>query len=66
MDDLKRQFANEIQTVKFTNAEEKQQKTGTGIPLLSLIKAAELRTEKTLDLFCSSPCTYYMPTFLET
>jgi DMSO/TMAO reductase YedYZ molybdopterin-dependent catalytic subunit len=44
---LKQQFAKEIQTVKFTLAEDKQQKSGTGIPLLSLIKAAELKTEKT-------------------
>jgi hypothetical protein len=47
VDELKRQFAKEIQTVKFTIGEDKQQKTGTGIPLLSLIKAAELKTEKT-------------------
>ena len=46
VDDLKRQFAAEIQTVKFTGTEDKQQKTGTGIPLMSLIKAAELKTEK--------------------
>lgn len=45
-DDLKRQFAKEIQTVKFIIGEDKQQKTGTGILLLSLIKAAELKTEK--------------------
>lgn len=47
VDDLKRQFAKEVQTIKFTLGEDKQQKTGTGIPLLSLIKAAELKTEKT-------------------
>jgi DMSO/TMAO reductase YedYZ molybdopterin-dependent catalytic subunit len=44
---LKQQFAKETQTVKFTLGEDKQPKTGTGIPLLSLIKAAELKTEKT-------------------
>ena len=33
VNDLKRQFAKEIQTVKFTIGEDKQQKTGTGIPL---------------------------------
>ncbi len=47
VDDLKKQFAKEIQTVKFTLGEDKQQKTGTGIPLLSLIKAAGIKTEKT-------------------
>ena len=47
VDDLKRQFANEVKTVQFTIGEDKQQKTGTGIPLMSLIKAAELKTEKT-------------------
>jgi hypothetical protein len=43
---LKQQFATQIQTIKFTIGEDKQQKTGTGIPLLSLIKAAGLKTEK--------------------
>ncbi len=47
VDDLKQQFAKEVQTFKFTLGEDKQQKTGTGVPLLSLIKAAELKTEKT-------------------
>jgi hypothetical protein len=46
VDDLKRQFAKEIQTVKF-GSEDKQQKSATGIPLFSLIKAAELKIEKT-------------------
>lgn len=44
---LKQQFAKETQEVKFTAGEDKQQKTGTGIPLLSLIKAAGLKIEKT-------------------
>ena len=44
--DLKRQFAKEVQTIKFTLGEDKQQKTGTGIPLMSLIQASELKTEK--------------------
>lgn len=47
VDDIKRELANEVQTVKFTTGKDKVQKTGTGIPLLSLIKAAGLRTEKT-------------------
>jgi DMSO/TMAO reductase YedYZ molybdopterin-dependent catalytic subunit len=46
VEDLKRQFAKEIQTVPFTIGEDKQQKTGTGIPLLSLIRAAAPKTEK--------------------
>lgn len=47
VDDLKRQFAKEIQTIKLAIGEDKQEKTATGIPLFSLIKAAELKTEKT-------------------
>jgi hypothetical protein len=47
VDNLRQQFAKEIQTVKFTLGEDKQQKSGTGIPLLSLIKTARLKTEKT-------------------
>jgi hypothetical protein len=47
VEDLKRQFAKEVQTIKFTIGEDKQQKTGKGISLLSLVKAAELKTEKT-------------------
>jgi DMSO/TMAO reductase YedYZ molybdopterin-dependent catalytic subunit len=46
VDDLKRQFAKEIQTVQFSSGEDKKQKTATGIPLLSLIKASEIKTEK--------------------
>jgi DMSO/TMAO reductase YedYZ molybdopterin-dependent catalytic subunit len=47
VDDLKRQFAKEVQTVKLAVGEDKQQKAATGIPLFSLINAAELITEKT-------------------
>ncbi len=47
VDDLKRQFAKDIQTVKLAIGEDKQQKTAVGVPLLTLIKAAELKTEKT-------------------
>jgi hypothetical protein len=46
VDDLKRQFVKEIQTIKF-GSEDEQQKTATGIPLFSLINAAELKIEKT-------------------
>jgi hypothetical protein len=47
VDELKRQFAKEIQTVKLAIGEDKEQKSATGIPLFSLINAAELKTEKT-------------------
>jgi DMSO/TMAO reductase YedYZ molybdopterin-dependent catalytic subunit len=47
VDDLKQQFAKEIQTVKLAIGEDKQQKAATGIPLFSLINASELKTEKT-------------------
>jgi len=47
VEDLKRQFAKEVQTVKFTPATDKPHQIGTGIPLLSLILAASPRTEKT-------------------
>jgi hypothetical protein len=43
---LKAQFADQIKEVKFTDPSW-QKKTGKGIPLLSLIKAAEPRLEKT-------------------
>jgi len=46
VDDLKRQFAKEIQTVKFTSGSDKKQRVGTGVPLLALIQAAEPKTEK--------------------
>jgi hypothetical protein len=46
VENLKQQFAKEIQTVKFTSGADKQQQVGTGIPLLSLIQAAAPRTEK--------------------
>jgi len=55
---LKQQFAQQIQTIKFTIGEDKLQKTGTGIPLLSLIKASGLKTEKVpkhYDLSSSIP-----------
>jgi len=44
---LKQQFAGEAKTVKFTPAKDKPEQVGTGVPLLSLIKAAGLKTEKT-------------------
>jgi hypothetical protein len=47
VDELKQQFGKEIQTIQFTSGPDKLQKSGTGIPLLSLINTAELKTEKT-------------------
>jgi DMSO/TMAO reductase YedYZ molybdopterin-dependent catalytic subunit len=48
VDDLKQKFAKEIQTVQFSSGEDKKQKTATGIPLLSLIKASEIKIEKSI------------------
>jgi hypothetical protein len=44
--DLKQKFAKEIQTVKFTSGMDKEQHSGTGIPLVSLLLAAAPMTEK--------------------
>jgi DMSO/TMAO reductase YedYZ molybdopterin-dependent catalytic subunit len=46
VDDLKQKFAKELQTVQFSSGEDKKQKTASGIPLLSLIKASEIKIEK--------------------
>ena len=45
MERLKVQFAGQIQSVKFTAGKDKQPKDGTGIPLLSVIQAAALKTD---------------------
>ena len=42
---LKVQFAGQVQNVKFTAGKDKQPKAGTGIPLLSVIQAAALKTD---------------------
>jgi len=47
VEDVKKQFAGEIQNVKLVIGREKTEITSTGIPLISLIKAAELKTEET-------------------
>ena len=47
VDDVKKQFAGEIQTVKSTFGTEKEERTSTGIPLVSLLKAAEFKTGET-------------------
>ena len=50
VNEVKKQFADEIQTVK-SSRRDKDKKTvdftATGIPLLSLIKAAEIKTKET-------------------
>jgi DMSO/TMAO reductase YedYZ molybdopterin-dependent catalytic subunit len=48
MEELKSQFAGQVQTINFTAGKDKQTKVGTGIPLASLIRAAELKTEKSI------------------
>jgi DMSO/TMAO reductase YedYZ molybdopterin-dependent catalytic subunit len=45
--DIKQQFSNEIQTIKLPAGKDGQQQSATGVPLISLIKAAELKVEKT-------------------
>jgi len=45
--DIKQQFSNEIQTIKLPAGKDGQQQAATGVPLIALIKAAELRVEKT-------------------
>jgi len=47
VDDLKGKFAKEIRTIQLAIGEDKQQISATGIPLFSLVSAAELKTEKT-------------------
>jgi len=46
VENLKQQFANQIQTIKFTPAEDQLQQIGTGIPLLALIQTVAPKTEK--------------------
>jgi DMSO/TMAO reductase YedYZ molybdopterin-dependent catalytic subunit len=46
VEDVKKQFAGEIQTVKSTGRD-KEEKTSAGIPLVSLLKATELKTQET-------------------
>ena len=44
---VKNQFASEAKTITYTTGAEKQEKSATGIPLLSLINAAQLKIEQT-------------------
>jgi len=46
IEELKTQFAGKIQDVKFLSGKEKQSRVGIGIPLLSVIQAAGLKTDK--------------------
>ncbi|HXY39849.1 MAG TPA: hypothetical protein VEQ10_09270 [Vicinamibacteria bacterium] len=45
-DEVKKGFSDAIQSVPFTTGEDKTQHVGTGIPLVSLLQKAELKTEK--------------------
>ena len=45
-EDVRRQFADQIQPVKFSTGEGKEPHVGTGVPLLSLLQAAAPRVEK--------------------
>ena len=44
---VKKQFAEELLTRKYVAGQDKKEKTAIGIPLLSVIRAAELKTEAT-------------------
>jgi hypothetical protein len=46
-EELKKQFPDQIQNIKFSSSKENPQQTGTGIPLLTLIQAAAPKVEKT-------------------
>ena len=46
VDEVRKQFAGDIQTVKSVGRD-KEERTLTGIPLISLIRAAELKMEET-------------------
>ena len=49
MEELKAQFAGQVQSVKFTAGKDKQSKEGTGIPVLSVIQAAALKTDQHIN-----------------
>jgi DMSO/TMAO reductase YedYZ molybdopterin-dependent catalytic subunit len=48
MEQLKSQFAGQVQKVNFTG-KDKQPKVGTGIPVLSAIQAAALKTDPSIN-----------------
>ena len=47
VDEIKEKFADEIQTVTYAFGREKKEISYTGIPLISLLNAAKLKTEET-------------------
>ncbi len=49
MEQLKTQFASQIHKIEFTTGKDKQPKVGTGIPLLSIIQAAGLKTDPRIN-----------------
>jgi len=49
LEELKAQFANQVQSVKFTAGKDNQLKVGTGIPLLSIIQGAGLKTDQRIN-----------------
>jgi DMSO/TMAO reductase YedYZ molybdopterin-dependent catalytic subunit len=46
VEDLKARFAAQIQNIKFTAGMDKSVRVGTGVPLLSVVQAAVLSTDK--------------------
>jgi hypothetical protein len=44
--DVKRRFADQIQSIKFSSGKDKEQHLGTGIPFISLLQEAAPKTEK--------------------
>jgi len=61
VEQLKEQFAGQIQEIKFRGGADYSEKIGTGIPLLSVIKAAEARMNCIVAWFFWS---YWKPTTL--
>jgi DMSO/TMAO reductase YedYZ molybdopterin-dependent catalytic subunit len=49
LETLKAQLSSKVQSVKFASGKDKQPKTGTGVPLLSVIQAAALKTDQRMN-----------------
>ncbi len=49
LEELKTQFAGQVQKVQFSAGKDNQPKVGTGIPLLSVIQAAALKTDPRIN-----------------
>lgn len=60
VEQLKAQFADQIEEVKFTDKLNKSEKTGTGIPLLSLILAADPKVVKDTKWTLYDKMHYYL------